>query len=71
MPERVIRVLIAKPGLDSQDCGARMEVISTGLCQTPAMAAATSDGIADFIEAIATHFLYRHARPTSGGTDHT
>lgn len=49
MPERKIRVLIAKPGLDGHDRGARviaralrdagMEVIYTGLRQTPAMVA--------------------------------
>lgn len=47
MRERAIRVLVAKPGLDSHDRGARvvaaalrdagMEVIYTGLHQTPAM----------------------------------
>lgn len=49
MPERVIRVLIAKPGLDGHDRGAKiiaralrdagMEVIYTGLRQTPEMIA--------------------------------
>ncbi|MBN1285957.1 MAG: cobalamin B12-binding domain-containing protein [Anaerolineae bacterium] len=49
MPERKIRVLIAKPGLDGHDRGARvvaralrdagMEVIYTGLRQTPPMIA--------------------------------
>ncbi|MBN1640599.1 MAG: cobalamin B12-binding domain-containing protein [Anaerolineae bacterium] len=49
MPERVIRVLIAKPGLDGHDRGAKvvahalrdagMEVIYTGLRQTPQMIA--------------------------------
>ena len=49
MPERKIRVLIAKPGLDGHDRGAKvvarglrdagMEVIYTGLRQTPAMIA--------------------------------
>ena len=47
MPEKKIRVLIAKPGLDGHDRGAKviaralrdagMEVIYTGLRQTPAM----------------------------------
>ena len=47
MPERTIRVLIAKPGLDGHDRGAKviaralrdagMEVIYTGLRQTPEM----------------------------------
>ena len=49
MPERKIRVLIAKPGLDGHDRGAKtvatvlrdhgMEVIYTGLHQTPAQIA--------------------------------
>src|SRR6516225_10463258 len=47
MPEKKIRVLIAKPGLDGHDRGAKviaralrdagMEVIYTGLRQTPEM----------------------------------
>ena len=49
MPEKKIRVLIAKPGLDGHDRGAKviaralrddgMEVMYTGLRQTPAMIA--------------------------------
>ncbi|MEW6308659.1 MAG: cobalamin B12-binding domain-containing protein [Bacillota bacterium] len=49
MPGRVIRVLIAKPGLDGHDRGAKvvsralrdagMEVVYTGLRQTPAQIA--------------------------------
>ena len=49
MPERKIRILIAKPGLDGHDRGAKviaralrdagMEVIYTGLRQTPEMVA--------------------------------
>lgn len=49
MPDRKIRVLIAKPGLDGHDRGAKviaralrdagMEVIYTGLRQTPEMVA--------------------------------
>ena len=49
MPERKIRVLVAKPGLDGHDRGAKviaaalqdagMEVIYTGLHQTPAQIA--------------------------------
>jgi len=49
MPEKKIRVLIAKPGLDGHDRGAKviaralrddgMEVIYTGLRQTPQMIA--------------------------------
>ncbi len=51
-PERPIRVLVAKPGLDSHDRGARvvaaslrdagMEVIYSGLHQTPEMIAAAA-----------------------------
>jgi methylmalonyl-CoA mutase C-terminal domain/subunit len=49
MPEKIIRVLVAKPGLDGHDRGAKviaralrdagMEVIYTGLRQTPEMIA--------------------------------
>ncbi|PWH15666.1 MAG: methylmalonyl-CoA mutase [Anaerolineae bacterium] len=49
MPERKIRVLVAKPGLDGHDRGAKvvaralrdagMEVVYTGLRQTPEMIA--------------------------------
>jgi len=52
MPERKIRVLIAKPGLDGHDRGAKvvarilrdagMEVIYTGLRQTPEMVASAA-----------------------------
>jgi methylmalonyl-CoA mutase C-terminal domain/subunit len=52
MPHRKIRVLVAKPGLDGHDRGAKviaaalqdagMEVIYTGLHQTPEMIAATA-----------------------------
>ena len=52
MPERKIRVLIAKPGLDGHDRGAKiiaralrdagMEVIYTGLHQTPEMIASAA-----------------------------
>ena len=52
MTERKIRVLVAKPGLDGHDRGAKvmaaalqdagMEVIYTGLHQTPEMIAATA-----------------------------
>ena len=52
MPERKIRVLVAKPGLDGHDRGAKviaaalqdagMEVIYTGLHQTPEQIAATA-----------------------------
>ena len=51
-PERKIRVLVAKPGLDGHDRGAKViasafrdagfEVIYTGLHQTPEMIAATA-----------------------------
>lgn len=52
MPEKKIRVLIAKPGLDGHDRGAKvvarilrdagMEVIYTGLRQTPEMIVASA-----------------------------
>lgn len=52
MPEKKIRVLIAKPGLDGHDRGAKvvarilrdagMEVIYTGLRQTPEMVVAAA-----------------------------
>ena len=52
MPERKIRVLVGKPGLDGHDRGAKriaavlrdhgMEVIYTGLDQTPDMIAETA-----------------------------
>jgi methylmalonyl-CoA mutase C-terminal domain/subunit len=52
MPERKIRVLVAKPGLDGHDRGAKvmaaalrdagMEVIYTGLHQTPEMVVAAA-----------------------------
>ncbi|MDE3108898.1 MAG: cobalamin B12-binding domain-containing protein [Acidobacteriota bacterium] len=52
MPEKPIRVLIAKPGLDGHDRGAKviaralrdagMEVIYTGLRQTPEMIASAA-----------------------------
>ena len=52
MPERKIRVLVAKPGLDGHDRGAKiiaralrdagMEVIYTGLRQTPEMIASAA-----------------------------
>ncbi len=52
MPEKKIRVLIAKPGLDGHDRGAKviaralrdagMEVIYTGLRQTPEMIASAA-----------------------------
>ena len=53
MPQRKIRVLIAKPGLDGHDRGAKiiaralrdagMEVIYTGLRQTPEMIASAAE----------------------------
>ena len=52
MPDKKIRVLVAKPGLDGHDRGAKivaralrdagMEVIYSGLRQTPEMIAATA-----------------------------
>ena len=61
MSERKIRVLVAKPGLDGHDRGAKviaralrdagMEVIYTGLRQTPEMiAAAASQEDVDAVE---------------------
>jgi methylmalonyl-CoA mutase C-terminal domain/subunit len=54
MSERKIRVLVAKPGLDGHDRGAKvvaralrdagMEVIYTGLRQTPEMIAEAAPG---------------------------
>ena len=51
-PERIIRVLVAKPGLDGHDRGAKviaralrdagMEVIYTGIRQTPRMIVETA-----------------------------
>ena len=60
MPEKKVRVLIAKPGLDGHDRGAKviaralrdagMEVIYTGLRQTPEMiASAAAQEDVDFI----------------------
>ena len=53
MPQKTIRVLIAKPGLDGHDRGAKiiaralrdagMEVIYTGLRQTPEMIASAAE----------------------------
>lgn len=53
MPERKIRVIVAKPGLDGHDRGAKviaralrdagMEVIYTGLRQTPEMIASAAE----------------------------
>ena len=65
MPEKKIRVLIAKPGLDGHDRGAKviaralrdagMEVIYTGLRQTPEMIA-SADGIGFWISTNRTLF---------------
>jgi methylmalonyl-CoA mutase C-terminal domain/subunit len=59
MPEKKIRVLIAKPGLDGHDRGAKviaralrdagMEVIYTGLRQTPEMIASAVQEDVDVI----------------------
>ena len=58
MPEQKIRVLVAKPGLDGHDRGAKvvaralrdagMEVIYTGLRQTPEMVVNTA--LQEFIQ---------------------
>src|SRR5258708_35933756 len=81
MPEKKIRVLIAKPGLDGHDRGAKiiaralrdagMEVIYTGLRQTPEMIASAAgqedvDGIDRSILPGAPHTLcpqLRHPVP--------
>jgi len=64
MPEKKIRVLIAKPGLDGHDRGAKiiaralrdagMEVIYTGLRQTPEMIA--SAAVQEDVDVIACRF---------------
>jgi len=71
MPEKKIRVLIAKPGLDGHDRGAKviaralrdagMEVIYTGLRQTPEMIA--SAAAQEDVDVIGLSFaiLQRHA----------
>ena len=65
MPEKPIRILIAKPGLDGHDRGAKiiarglrdagMEVIYTGLRQTPEMIAEAA--IQEDVEAIGLSML--------------
>lgn len=65
MSEKIIRVLIAKPGLDGHDRGAKfvaralrdagMEVIYTGLRQTPEMIVATA--IQEGVDAIGLSIL--------------
>lgn len=65
MPERKIRVLVAKPGLDGHDRGAKIvaralrdagfEVIYTGLHQTPEQIVATS--IQEDVDAIGLSVL--------------
>jgi methylmalonyl-CoA mutase cobalamin-binding domain/chain len=65
MPERTIRVLIAKPGLDGHDRGAKviaralrdagMEVVYTGIRQTPEMIAETA--LQEDVEAIGLSIL--------------
>ena len=73
MPAKKIRVLIAKPGLDGHDRGAKiiaralrdagMEVIYTGLRQTPEMiasAAVQEEAIGDRGNFPARHVHARH-----------
>src|SRR5213592_5086351 len=65
MPERKIRVLVAKPGLDGHDRGAKviaralrdagMEVIYTGLRQTPEMV--VSAALQEDVDAIGISIL--------------
>jgi methylmalonyl-CoA mutase C-terminal domain/subunit len=65
MPERKIRVLVAKPGLDGHDRGAKviasalrdagMEVIYTGLHQTPDMV--VSAAIQEDVDVVAMSIL--------------
>ena len=65
MPERKIRVLVAKPGLDGHDRGAKviaaalrdagMEVIYTGLHQTPEMI--VSAAIQEDVDVVAMSIL--------------
>ena len=65
MPEKKIRVLIAKPGLDGHDRGAKVvcralrdagfEVIYTGLRQTPEQIAAAA--IAEDVDAVGLSLL--------------
>ena len=65
MPERRIRVLVAKPGLDGHDRGAKvvaralrdagMEVIYTGLRQTPEMI--VSAALQEDVDAIGVSIL--------------
>ena len=72
MPEKRIRVLIAKPGLDGHDRGAKiiaralrdagMEVIYTGLRQTPEMIA--SAAVQEDVDVIRTVDPFRGAQHT-------
>src|SRR6266403_5097271 len=65
MPEKKIRVLIAKPGLDGHDRGAKiiaralrdagMEVIYTGLRQTPEMIATAA--VQEDVDAVGVSIL--------------
>lgn len=65
MPERKIRVLVAKPGLDGHDRGAKviasalrdagMEVIYTGLHQTPEMV--VSAAVQEDVDVVAMSIL--------------
>ena len=65
MPERKIRVLVAKPGLDGHDRGAKviasalrdagMEVVYTGLHQTPEMV--VSAAVQEDVDVVAMSIL--------------
>ncbi len=79
MPEKRIRVLIAKPGLDGHDRGAKiiaralrdagMEVIYTGLRQTPEMIA--SAAVQEDVDVIGLSILSgraQHARSATAGS---
>ena len=77
MTEKKIRVLVAKPGLDGHDRGAKvvaralrdagMEVIYTGLRQTPEMIAeAALQEDVDVVERCGAHVDAHHAPPQRG-----
>jgi len=76
MPEKKIRVLIAKPGLDGHDRGAKiiaralrdagMEVIYTGLRQTPEMIA--SAAVQEDVDVVASPSSPAHTAPSAPGS---
>ena len=78
MGERKIRVLIAKPGLDGHDRGAKyiaralrdagMEVVYTGIRQTPeAIAAAAVQEDVDFVGLSLLSGAHNHLFPAVAG----